>query len=53
MLIIGKISGTLYDHFGDVEGFTLEAYNGRTTSSTAEKRRSSRSSRWHGSTAAS
>jgi len=29
MLITGKISGTLYDHFGDFEGFTLEAYDGR------------------------
>ncbi|MFM8661229.1 MAG: hypothetical protein ACKOCI_07780, partial [Cyanobium sp.] len=29
ILITGKISGTLYDHFGDFEGFTLEAYNGR------------------------
>ncbi|TVP77751.1 MAG: hypothetical protein EA353_09755 [Puniceicoccaceae bacterium] len=24
----GKISGLLYDHFGDVEGFLLELYNG-------------------------
>jgi len=29
ILITGKISGTLYDHFGDFEGFTLEAYDGR------------------------
>ncbi len=29
ILITGKISGTLYDHFGDFEGFTLEAYSGR------------------------
>ncbi len=24
----GKVSGLLYDHFGDFEGFTLEAYSG-------------------------
>ncbi len=24
----GKVSGLLYDHFGDFEGFTLETYNG-------------------------
>jgi hypothetical protein len=24
----GKVSGLLYDHFGDFEGFTLEAYDG-------------------------
>ena len=24
----GKVSGLLYDHFGDFEGFTLERYNG-------------------------
>ncbi len=25
----GKVSGLLFDHFGDFEGFTLEAYNGQ------------------------
>ncbi len=25
----GKVSGLIFDHFGDFEGFTLEAYNGR------------------------
>ncbi len=29
LMITGKISGTLCDHFGDFEGFTLEAYNGQ------------------------
>jgi hypothetical protein len=24
----GKISGLLFDHFGDFEGFTLESYSG-------------------------
>jgi len=24
----GKVSGLIFDHFGDFEGFTLEAYNG-------------------------
>jgi len=24
----GKVSGLLFDHFGDFEGFTLEAYGG-------------------------
>ncbi|HEY7772749.1 MAG TPA: hypothetical protein VIC26_06190 [Marinagarivorans sp.] len=29
IMITGKISGILHDHFGDFEGFTLEAYNGQ------------------------
>lgn len=27
--VTGKVSGLLYDHFGDFEGFTIETFNGR------------------------
>jgi len=27
-ILSGKISGLLFDHFGDFEGFTLETYGG-------------------------
>ncbi|WP_461481748.1 hypothetical protein [Porticoccus sp.] len=29
VMLSGKVSGLLYDHFGDFEGFTLESYGGR------------------------
>lgn len=29
LMLSGKVSGLLYDHFGDFEGFTLETYAGR------------------------
>lgn len=28
LMVSGKVSGLLYDHFGDFEGFTLETYGG-------------------------
>jgi|GEM_PF-1418880 len=29
VMVSGKVSGLLFDHFGDFEGFTLEVYDGR------------------------